>query len=71
MMTEPTTNLSCLVMAASRRGVDDPVARIQGLSHKCLVTLDGQDGPGEFLALGFAEGTTVYVPVARIDLVQR
>ncbi len=36
-----------------------------------LVTLDGQDGPGEFLALGFAEGTTVYVPVARIDLVQR
>jgi transcription-repair coupling factor (superfamily II helicase) len=36
-----------------------------------LVTLDGPDGPGEFLRLSFAEGTTVYVPVARIDLVQR
>lgn len=33
---------SCLVMAASRRGVDDPVAQIQGLSHKCLVEIDGQ-----------------------------
>jgi GTP:adenosylcobinamide-phosphate guanylyltransferase len=41
-MTDNATNLSCLVMAASRRGVDDPVAKIQGLSHKCLVTLDGQ-----------------------------
>lgn len=43
-MTDPQTypHASCLVMAASRRGVDDPVARIQGLSHKCLVTLDGQ-----------------------------
>lgn len=30
-----------LVMAASRRGADDSVARIQGLSHKCLVVLDG------------------------------
>ncbi|MFM8980862.1 MAG: DEAD/DEAH box helicase, partial [Planctomycetia bacterium] len=36
-----------------------------------LMTIDGPDGPGEFLALRFAEGTTVYVPVARIDLVQR
>lgn len=33
---------SVLVMAASRRGVDDPVARLQGKSHKCLVELDGQ-----------------------------
>ena len=31
-----------LVMAASRRGVDDPVARLQGKSHKCLVEIDGQ-----------------------------
>jgi GTP:adenosylcobinamide-phosphate guanylyltransferase len=33
---------SVLVMAASRRGVDDPVAKLQGKSHKCLVELDGQ-----------------------------
>ncbi len=33
---------SVLVMAASRRGVDDPVAKLQGTSHKCLVELDGQ-----------------------------
>jgi len=31
-----------LVMAASRRGVEDPVAKIQGKSHKCLVEIDGQ-----------------------------
>ena len=36
-----------------------------------LVMLEGSDGPGEFLRVDFAEGTTVYVPVARIDLVQR
>jgi len=29
-------------MAASRRGVDDPVAKLQGKAHKCLVELDGQ-----------------------------
>ncbi len=33
---------SVLVMAASRRGVDDPVAKLQGKTHKCLVELDGQ-----------------------------
>ncbi len=38
--TSPHT--SVLVMAASRRGVDDPVAQLQGLSHKCLVKIDGQ-----------------------------
>ena len=31
-----------LVMAASRRGVDDPVALLQGKAHKCLVELDGR-----------------------------
>jgi GTP:adenosylcobinamide-phosphate guanylyltransferase len=31
-----------LVMAASRKGVDDPVARLQDKSHKCLVEIDGQ-----------------------------
>ncbi|MDP2129538.1 MAG: nucleotidyltransferase family protein [Erythrobacter sp.] len=31
-----------LVMAASRRGVDDPVAKLQGKAHKCLVEIDGQ-----------------------------
>jgi GTP:adenosylcobinamide-phosphate guanylyltransferase len=32
---------TALVLAASRRGAQDPVAQIQGLSHKCLVTLNG------------------------------
>lgn len=32
---------TALVLAASRRGADDPVARIQNLSHKCLVKLNG------------------------------
>lgn len=29
--------ITALVMAASRRGAADPVAQLQGLSHKCLV----------------------------------
>nr|WP_275950714.1 nucleotidyltransferase family protein [Croceibacterium selenioxidans] len=29
-------------MAASRRGVDDPVAKLQQKSHKCLVEIGGQ-----------------------------
>ena len=36
-----------------------------------LVTLEQKDGQGEFLKVEFAEGTLVYVPVARIDVVQR
>ncbi|MBL8644668.1 MAG: nucleotidyltransferase family protein [Rhodospirillaceae bacterium] len=32
---------TALILAASRRGAQDPVAQIQGLSHKCLVTLNG------------------------------
>lgn len=42
----PTAGLSAgtvtfLILAASRRGAEDSVARLQGVSHKCLVTLDG------------------------------
>jgi len=33
---------AALILAASRRGVDDPVAKLQGKPHKCLVELDGQ-----------------------------
>lgn len=32
---------TALVLAASRRGAEDPVARVQNLSHKCLVNLNG------------------------------
>lgn len=35
------SKFTALVLAASRRGADDPVARIQSLSHKCLVKLNG------------------------------
>ncbi|WP_286830149.1 MULTISPECIES: NTP transferase domain-containing protein [Kordiimonas] len=38
-MTE-TKKATALVLAASRRGPADAVAQIQGVSHKCLVTLD-------------------------------
>ncbi len=33
--------LTALVLAASRQGFDDPVAKLQNKSHKCLVTIDG------------------------------
>jgi len=33
--------LTALVLAASRKGFDDPVARLQNKSHKCLVKIDG------------------------------
>ena len=32
---------TALILAASRRGPGDQVAQLQGVSHKCLVTLDG------------------------------
>jgi len=34
-------SLTALVLAASRQGFDDPVARLQNKSHKCLVNIDG------------------------------
>jgi len=37
----PDMKFTALVLAASRRGAADPVAQIQGLSHKCLVKLNG------------------------------
>jgi GTP:adenosylcobinamide-phosphate guanylyltransferase len=33
--------ISVLILAASRLGADDVVARSQNVSHKCLITLDG------------------------------
>lgn len=36
------TKLTALVLAASRKGPDDPVARLQGISHKCLIEIDGE-----------------------------
>ncbi len=39
--------------------------------YRGLVQLESDEGMGEFLKVEFAEGTVVYVPVARIDLVQR
>jgi len=43
MTTEETFSepLTALVLAASRRGFDDPVARLESKSHKCLVSIDG------------------------------
>lgn len=38
---ETSLGLTALVLAASRQGIDDPVARLQNKSHKCLVTIDG------------------------------
>lgn len=35
------STMTALVLAASRRGGDDPVARLGDTSHKCLVTVDG------------------------------
>ncbi|WCL54938.1 nucleotidyltransferase family protein [Gimibacter soli] len=34
--------VTALVLAASRRGAEDAVAKLQGVSHKCLISLDGK-----------------------------
>ncbi|MGD8327160.1 MAG: NTP transferase domain-containing protein [Sphingomonadales bacterium] len=34
--------MNILIMAASRKGVEDSVAAMQNKSHKCLVTIDGE-----------------------------
>ena len=33
--------LTALVLAASKKGIEDPVARLQDKTHKCLVSVDG------------------------------
>ena len=33
--------MTALILAASRMGADDEVAKLQGVSHKCLVEIDG------------------------------
>lgn len=35
------TKVTSLILAASRAGAEDAVAQLQGVSHKCLVDLDG------------------------------
>jgi GTP:adenosylcobinamide-phosphate guanylyltransferase len=43
-MTAPGTTrvpLTALVLAASKKGIEDPVARLQDKTHKCLVSVDG------------------------------
>ncbi|MEL7482312.1 MAG: nucleotidyltransferase family protein [Pseudomonadota bacterium] len=36
------TKFTGLILAASRKGPDDEVAKLQGVSHKCLVEIDGE-----------------------------
>ncbi|MEL7129604.1 MAG: NTP transferase domain-containing protein [Pseudomonadota bacterium] len=35
------TKATALILAASRRGPEDAVAKLQGVSHKCLIEIDG------------------------------
>jgi len=70
-----------LVVGPRSRPIQDFLELVEGgpvvhLHHgiglyRGLVELEGRDGVGEYLKIEFAEGTIVYVPVARIDLVQR
>lgn len=36
-----TPKITALILAASRKGAVDEVAKLQGVSHKCLVEIDG------------------------------
>lgn len=35
------TKVNALILAASRKGADDEVAKLQGVSHKCLIKIGG------------------------------
>lgn len=35
------TKMTALILAASRKGAEDEVAKLQGVSHKCLALVDG------------------------------
>ncbi len=39
--TTEDRRIRCLILAASRRGAEDAVARMKGVSHKCLAPIDG------------------------------
>ncbi|GAK33821.1 hypothetical protein JCM17846_24760 [Iodidimonas nitroreducens] len=41
-LTPLATPFTALVLAAGRRGAEDSVARLQKISHKCFVTIDGE-----------------------------
>jgi len=41
-MSAPSEKVTALVLAASRRGREDPVAAMTGQSHKCLVEVAGR-----------------------------
>lgn len=41
-LTPINTPLTALVLAAGRRGAEDSVAKLQNISHKCFVVIDGE-----------------------------
>ncbi|MEX2353150.1 MAG: nucleotidyltransferase family protein [Gammaproteobacteria bacterium] len=41
-MGNPTVQYSGLVLAAKRPGILDPLAKAAGVSHKCMITLNGK-----------------------------
>ncbi len=71
-MTTIAQEVTTLIMAGSRKGPDNPVAQIQGKSHKCMVEIDGvvmlQRVVDELLASG--KNGRIYVSIENEDLMR-
>ncbi len=67
-MTEQKVN--ALILAASRKGAEDEVAKLQGVSHKSLVKVDGmimlERVVSEILASEYVEG--IYISIENKDI---
>ncbi|MEO8135621.1 MAG: CarD family transcriptional regulator, partial [Betaproteobacteria bacterium] len=67
------SNVEGMLRDLSEVRIGDPVVHEQhGIGRYLgLVTLDLGDGPSEFLHLGYADETTLYVPVGSLHLISR
>jgi transcription-repair coupling factor (superfamily II helicase) len=70
---EAVTDLDAIIRDLSELSVGDPVVHAQhGIGrYQGLINMDLGDGPTEFLHLAYANGATLYVPVAQLHVIGR
>ncbi|MCC7287780.1 MAG: transcription-repair coupling factor [Burkholderiaceae bacterium] len=70
---EAVSDVEALIKDLSELQIGDPVVHANhGIGrYRGLVNLDLGDGASEFLHLGYADGATLYVPVAQLHLISR
>jgi transcription-repair coupling factor (superfamily II helicase) len=70
---ERTSSIDAMIRDLAELREGDPVVHTQhGIGrYQGLITLDGDEGPNEFLKLEYAQGATLYVPVSQLHVIAR